>query len=414
MRDCIEYSSERNILGARPGSKSDDESRARVNILCERVEKRKGDMSLVHSPRKTRSQASSRMMFDQEQQMTPSQAANSEEAPERADVLREAFEQIRELREERTSQQAQFLSMLQQRDEELRCLRERLVSWENKQLSPIHNRILNDTTQRNNELNDTLQNNFELGYKLKPENFDGSVPLREFITQFDLIARANGWNSYQKALALASSLRGKARTVLDGISEIENLEYTNLKSKLELRFGEGHLAQTFYTQFTNRKQKSSEDLASLGADLERLSRLAYPECSHEVRDKIACAQFISAISDGFLKRTLQLEGIISLRSAIERAMAVKVIQENSFQKNKSFSNQNYEKYNKNGKYRYNKFDKFNKPEDEEIKEKDNVNKKFQSNKNFQKNGSKAKKECWQCGAEGHFRFECPSLTENKD
>ena len=43
-----------------------------------------------------------------------------------------------------------------------------------------------------------------------------------------------------------------------------------------------------------------------------------------------------------------------------------------------------------------------------------MNKKFQSNKNFQKNGSKAKKECWQCGAEGHFRFECPSLTENKD
>ena len=125
MRDCIEYSSERNILGARPGSKSDDESRARVNILCERVEKRKGDMSLVHSPRKIRSQASFRVMFDQEQQMTPSQAANSEEAPERADILREAFKQIRELR----------------------CLRERLVSWENRQLSHIHNRISNDSTQ---------------------------------------------------------------------------------------------------------------------------------------------------------------------------------------------------------------------------------------------------------------------------
>ena len=108
--------------------------------MCERVEKSKNDMSLVHSPRKTRSQASSRMMFDQEQQMTPSQAANSEEAPERAHILREAFKQIRELRVERTSQQAQFLSMLQQRDEELRCLRERLVSWENKQLSSIHNK----------------------------------------------------------------------------------------------------------------------------------------------------------------------------------------------------------------------------------------------------------------------------------
>lgn len=102
--------------------------------------------------------------------------------------------------------------------------------------------------------------------------------------------------------ALASSLRGKARSVLDGIFEIESLKFEELKSKLELRFGEGHLAQTYYTQFTNRKQKNSEDLPTLVADLERLLRLAYPECSHEVRDKIACAQFIAALTDEFIKK----------------------------------------------------------------------------------------------------------------
>jgi len=58
--------------------------------------------------------------------------------------------------------------------------------------------------------------------------------------------------------------------------------------------------------------------------------LAYPECTPEIRDKIASAQFIAALSDGFVRRTLQLEGLTSLRAAIERAMAVKVIQENSF------------------------------------------------------------------------------------
>jgi len=46
--------------------------------------------------------------------------------------------------------------------------------------------------------------------------------------------------------------------VLDGIFEIKNLEFTDLKSKLKLRFGEGHLAQTYYTQFTNRRQKVSK------------------------------------------------------------------------------------------------------------------------------------------------------------
>ena len=288
-------------------------------------------MSLVHSPRITRSQA-------------PLRATTNEEAPEHptapqntTEILQAALDEIRELREERFQQQARFEAMLQQRDEELRRFEDRFFEREREnrtaenQLSPPQRRdLISNHSARNSIANSVRNNNIELGYKLKPENFDGSVPLREFLAQFELIARANGWNSCQKTLALAACLRGKARTVLDGVYEIENLEFADLKSKLELRFGEGHLAQTYYTQFTNRKQKFSEDLASLGADLERLSRLAYPECSHEVRDKIACAQFIAALSDGFVKRTLQLESISSLKSAIERAMAVKVIQENSF------------------------------------------------------------------------------------
>jgi len=193
-------------------------------------------------------------------------------------VLQAAMEEIKQLRQERLQQQTHFEAMLQQRDEELRRLEERFFERERpeNQLSPLQHRDrISNLSARNSLVCDSAHNNnIELGYKLKPENFDGSVPLREFLAQFDLIARANGWSSFQKTLALAACLRGKARSVLDGISEIENLEFTDLKSKLELRFGEGHLAQTYYTQFTNRRQKVSEDLASLGADLERLSRLA--------------------------------------------------------------------------------------------------------------------------------------------
>lgn len=88
--------------------------------------------------------------------------------------------------------------------------------------------------------------------------------------------------------------------------------------------------QFAYVQFANRKQKSGEDFASLGVELDRLARLAYAECSHEVRDKIVCAQFIATLSEGFLKRNLQLENITSLRAVIERVMAIKAIQKNSF------------------------------------------------------------------------------------
>lgn len=65
------------------------------------------------------------------------------------------------------------------------------------------------------------------------------------------------------------------------------------------------MAQIYYTQFTNRRQKFSKD-SFLGADIERLSRLGYPECTREVRDKIACAQFIAAISNSFIKRNWKI------------------------------------------------------------------------------------------------------------
>jgi len=50
-------------------------------------------------------------------------------------------------------------------------------------------------------------------------------------------------------------LKGKARAVLESVEDPMNLNYADLKSKLELRFGEGYLSQNFYASFTSRKQK---------------------------------------------------------------------------------------------------------------------------------------------------------------
>jgi len=45
----------------------------------------------------------------------------------------------------------------------------------------------------------------ELGYKLKPDIYDRSVLLREFLVQFELISLANKWDNFSKSVALASS-----------------------------------------------------------------------------------------------------------------------------------------------------------------------------------------------------------------
>lgn len=146
--------------------------------------------------------------------------------------------------------------------------------------------------------------------QLKVDIFDGTGSIREYFCQFELIAWANNWNGSDKAVQLAAKLRGRAREVLINWEEVSG--YDQLKAKLELRFGDHIQQQNSYVHFSNRKQKPGEDFASRGDDLEQLARIAYPECTSEVREKILCAQFIAAISDGFIKRTLQLENIVSL------------------------------------------------------------------------------------------------------
>jgi len=254
--------------------------------------------------------------------------------------------------------------------------------------------------------------------KLKPDTYDGSVSLNEFLVQFQLIARANRWTEEAKTAILITCLRGKARGVLESVSELENLSYDELKSKLELRFGETHSLQNYYFQFTNRKQKFGEDIALLDSDLERLSQLAYPECSQIIRDKIACAQFVSAQSDRFVSRTLQVERITSLREAIVRAQTVKLIQESNFEQRRKNVNFEGRKENGNNNEINGNFNRGARDCKKNFESNSKGNeRKFKKNKfeESDNNGEKRignGKEC--CGKEEHFWSECPGNQQNKE
>jgi hypothetical protein len=248
-----------------------------------------------------------------------------------------------------------------------------------------------------------------LGFKLKPDTFDGTIPLREFLLQFNFIADANSWSRREKALALVSCLRGKARSVLESLENFDRLEFDELVSKLELRFGEGLNSINSYSLFTNRRQKFGEDFAAYGAELERLARLAYPECPFAVRDKIACAQFVSALADGYVRRTLQLEGVNSLKLAIERAKAVKIIQGDysSFGRRSGYMKTN-QRANFGKQFASGKEKEANNEKKGNLVERKNG----REGENFK--GKAYGKECWSCGKEGHFRFECPGAQGNAE
>lgn len=131
-----------------------------------------------------------------------------------------------------------------------------------------------------------------MGYKLKPNTFDGSVPLREFFSQFNLIARANCQNNAtKKKIVLASSLREKARSVLESVEDLENCDFEELKLKLELRYGKGQLSKNYYSQFANRRQKFGEDFATFDSELE--IRLAYSECFYTRQNCMSAVYFFA-------------------------------------------------------------------------------------------------------------------------
>jgi len=59
-------------------------------------------------------------------------------------------------------------------------------------------------------------------------------PYASFFAQFNLIARANHWEEETKIAVLVSYLRDKTRAVLESMQNLENLQFEELKSKLEM------------------------------------------------------------------------------------------------------------------------------------------------------------------------------------
>jgi len=117
-----------------------------------------------------------------------------------------------------------------------------------------------------------------------------------------------------------------------------------------------------------------------------------------MRDKIACAQYITALSDGFIKRTLQLEDVSSLNSAVDRAKVIKIIQGESFDRKRGnyyFGKRKDEEEEKASC----KKDRMENRERRNYKEKGSVDQKEKIRKGF------PPRECWQRGKEGHFHSE---------
>ena len=142
--------------------------------------------------------------------------------------------------------------------------------------------------------------------KFKPPVFDGTSHWRTYLLQFEAAAEANGWTDEEKALSLILALRSEALDALQDIPETDRGDFEKVVHHLELRYGDRHLTRLYDAQLMARSQKASESLQQFGADVVRLVRLANPEASPEMMEKLKIDRFIKGLRDGEARQALWL------------------------------------------------------------------------------------------------------------
>ena len=155
---------------------------------------------------------------------------------------------------------------------------------------------------------------------VRPSPFDGKSSWEAYQTQFKLLAELNHWTEQEKATHLAISLRGPALTVLTNLPEEQRSDFSALSAALKNRFGNNHQAELNRAHLRGHTKRRDETLPELAEDIERLTRLAYPEAAETMVTVLAKDQFIDALPDEDMRLRIRQSRPPSLRQALETAL----------------------------------------------------------------------------------------------
>ena len=142
----------------------------------------------------------------------------------------------------------------------------------------------------------------QTGFKTKRPNkkamkYDGKSSWLDYLRQFEIIAKLNGWTEEEKAMELATCLDGMARDVLTNLSMEECVDFGTLKQALRMRFEPEGLQEVHENDLRNRRRKRSESIPELLQDIKRLVKRAYPTATVETIQQMAKSAFITALND---------------------------------------------------------------------------------------------------------------------
>ena len=114
-----------------------------------------------------------------------------------------------------------------------------------------------------------------------PDRYNGKTSWRNFLQHFEACKLANEWTDEQAKVFLAVSLQGTAVKVVGNTSAGSGkMTYSEIKGRLEQRFGPGQLSENYLMELRCRRQGSKETLRELGQAIRELATLDYPEICH--------------------------------------------------------------------------------------------------------------------------------------
>ena len=155
------------------------------------------------------------------------------------------------------------------------------------------------STGSQNQMLQSRMNNVNV--KMKPQYYDGTEDLDDYLSQFEILADLNKWNYETKSLYLAGSLKGDARTMLTELSPMERRDFHSLVRVLNLRFGSLNRAEIYKANLQTRVKRRDESISELAQSIKKLTRQAYPNAPSSVISTLARDHFIDALPESDMR-----------------------------------------------------------------------------------------------------------------
>ena len=169
----------------------------------------------------------------------------------------------------------------------------------------------------------------------EPDKFDGkSVEWKDYVVQFEEVARWNCWDEREMAQQLCMSLRGTAQKLLGDLTPEQLHSYSELKHTLAQRFNPQEREAAYRCEFRTRCRRKGENPSDFGYALRRLGCLAFPDIPHNARELYVIDQFIQGLGSLEIRKHVQFHHPKTLEAAISLA-----IEFEAFEGSSNLSNQ---------------------------------------------------------------------------